>query len=81
MDFRVVDTRINKEFGKDDGDQVDIEKLDGKNDFWLWQVRMKAFLEQQGLAAALEELHAALIVAYDSVIQKKRFQRIDLVFG
>ncbi|GJU16467.1 hypothetical protein Tco_1144433 [Tanacetum coccineum] len=73
--------RINKEFGKDDGDQVDIEKLDGKNDFGLWQVRMKAFLEQQGLAAALEELPAALIVAYDSVIQKKRFQRIDLVFG
>ncbi|GJW62008.1 hypothetical protein Tco_0111343 [Tanacetum coccineum] len=28
---------INKEFGKDDGDQVDIEKFDGKNDFGLWQ--------------------------------------------
>ncbi|GJS47844.1 hypothetical protein Tco_0597965 [Tanacetum coccineum] len=33
------------------GTKFDIEKFDGKNDFALWQVRMKAFLEQQGLAA------------------------------
>ncbi|GKF76279.1 hypothetical protein Tco_0225723, partial [Tanacetum coccineum] len=46
----------------------------GINDFGLWQVRMKALLEQQGLAAALEELPAATIVAYNNVIQ-----RIDLV--
>ncbi|GJW48600.1 hypothetical protein Tco_0080246 [Tanacetum coccineum] len=36
--IQYVDTPINKEFGKDDGDQVDIEKFDGKNDFGLWQV-------------------------------------------
>ncbi|GKA51000.1 hypothetical protein Tco_0744196 [Tanacetum coccineum] len=38
------------------GTKFDIEKFDGKNDFGLWQVRMKALLEQQGLAATLEEL-------------------------
>nr|GEU88057.1 zinc finger, CCHC-type [Tanacetum cinerariifolium] len=43
----------------------DIEKFDGKNDFGLWQVRMKALLKQQGLAAALKELLAATTVAYD----------------
>ncbi|GJY12520.1 hypothetical protein Tco_0381829 [Tanacetum coccineum] len=56
------------------GTKFDIEKFDGINDFGLWQVRMKALLEQQGLAAALEELPAATIVAYNNVIQ-----RIDLV--
>ncbi|GJV28085.1 zinc finger, CCHC-type containing protein [Tanacetum coccineum] len=29
------------------GTKFDIEKFDGKNDFMLWQVRMKALLEQQ----------------------------------
>ncbi|GJS75357.1 zinc finger, CCHC-type containing protein [Tanacetum coccineum] len=43
------------------GTKFDIEKFDGKNDFGLWQVRMKAFLEQQGLAAALEESPATMI--------------------
>ncbi|GKC31762.1 hypothetical protein Tco_1039056 [Tanacetum coccineum] len=43
------------------GTKFDIEKFDGMNDFGLWQVRMKALLEQQGLAAALEELPAATI--------------------
>ncbi|GKA48946.1 zinc finger, CCHC-type containing protein [Tanacetum coccineum] len=32
------------------GTEFDIEKFDGKNNFGLWQVRMKALLEQQGLA-------------------------------
>nr|GEX05088.1 retrovirus-related Pol polyprotein from transposon TNT 1-94 [Tanacetum cinerariifolium]GEX72410.1 retrovirus-related Pol polyprotein from transposon TNT 1-94 [Tanacetum cinerariifolium] len=62
------------------GTKFDIEKFDGKNDFGLWHVRMKALLKQHGLAAALEELLAATIVAYDSVIRKKSLQRIDLVF-
>ncbi|GKC46188.1 hypothetical protein Tco_1063910 [Tanacetum coccineum] len=48
------------------GTKFDIEKFDGKNDYGLWQVRMKALLEQQGLASTLKELPAATIVAYDS---------------
>ncbi|GKB90437.1 zinc finger, CCHC-type containing protein [Tanacetum coccineum] len=46
------------------------------NDFALWQVRMKALLEQQGLAAALEESPAATILvgelaAVDTAISDK----------
>ncbi|GKG32384.1 hypothetical protein Tco_0429894, partial [Tanacetum coccineum] len=48
--------------------KFDIKKFDGKNDFALWQVRMKALLEEQGLVATLEELPIATIVAYDNVI-------------
>ncbi|GKC23515.1 hypothetical protein Tco_1025665, partial [Tanacetum coccineum] len=40
--------------------KFDIEKFDGKNDFGLWQVRMKDLLEQLGLAAAFEELRKRL---------------------
>ncbi|GJT14637.1 hypothetical protein Tco_0861679 [Tanacetum coccineum] len=43
------------------------------NDFGLWHVRMKDLLEHQGLAAALEELPIAIIVAYDNVIQEKAY--------
>ncbi|GJY47990.1 hypothetical protein Tco_0437946 [Tanacetum coccineum] len=35
------------------GTKFDIEKFDRKNDFTLWHVRMKALLEQQGLAAGV----------------------------
>ncbi|GKD10448.1 hypothetical protein Tco_1190133 [Tanacetum coccineum] len=45
------------------GTKFNIDKFDEKNDFGLWQVRMKALLEQQGLAAALEKLPASMIVA------------------
>ena len=61
--------------------KFDIEKFDGKNDFALWQVRMKALLEQQGLATALEELPAATIAAYDNVIQKKAYSTLILCLG
>ncbi|GKD51964.1 hypothetical protein Tco_1280940 [Tanacetum coccineum] len=39
------------------GTKFDIEKFDGMNDFGLWQVRMKALLEQQGLAAGGKKLY------------------------
>ncbi|GJR95057.1 hypothetical protein Tco_0267231 [Tanacetum coccineum] len=58
--------------------KFDIEKFDGKNDFALWQVRMKALLEEHGLAAALKELPAATIAAYDNVIQKKAYSALIL---
>ncbi|GJV17801.1 hypothetical protein Tco_1363124 [Tanacetum coccineum] len=60
------------------GTKLDIEKFDGNNDFRLWQIRMKALLEQQGLAAALEELLVTIIVAYDNVIQKKAYNILIL---
>ncbi|GKD46644.1 hypothetical protein Tco_1271289, partial [Tanacetum coccineum] len=61
------------------GNKFNIEKFDRKNDFGLWQVRMKALLEQQGLSAALEELPAATIAAYDNVIQKKAFSDLAAI--
>ncbi|GJS65125.1 hypothetical protein Tco_0679689 [Tanacetum coccineum] len=77
-----ISTRVlvNRFYGRQ-GTKFDIEKFDGTNDFGLWQVRMKALLEQQGLAAALEELPAATIVAYDSVIQKKAYSALILCLG
>nr|GEY58076.1 zinc finger, CCHC-type [Tanacetum cinerariifolium] len=42
---------------------------------------MKALLEQQGLAAALDELPTTTIVAYDNVIQKKVFSALILYLG
>ncbi|GJU17302.1 hypothetical protein Tco_1145268 [Tanacetum coccineum] len=63
------------------GTKFDIEKFDGNNDFTLWHVRMKALLEQHGLAAALKELPAAIIAAYDNVIQKKAFSALILCLG
>ncbi|GJX52204.1 hypothetical protein Tco_0280573 [Tanacetum coccineum] len=74
---RAVSSGLNK----DDRTKFDIEKFNEKNDFRLWQVRMKALLEQQGLAAALEELHAATIVAYNNVIQKKAYDSLILRLG
>ncbi|GJX99561.1 hypothetical protein Tco_0356580 [Tanacetum coccineum] len=47
----------------------------------LGDVRMKALLEQHGLAAALEELPAATIAAYDYVIQEKAFSALILCLG
>ncbi|GKB97174.1 hypothetical protein Tco_0983311 [Tanacetum coccineum] len=63
------------------GTKFDIEKFDEKNDFALWHVRMKTLLEQQGLAATLEELPATTIAAYDNVIQKKAFSALILCLG
>ncbi|GKC63397.1 hypothetical protein Tco_1095995 [Tanacetum coccineum] len=47
----------------------------------LDKVRIKALLEQQGLAAALKELPDATIVAYDNVIQKKAYNSLILCLG
>ncbi|GKC01460.1 hypothetical protein Tco_0987596 [Tanacetum coccineum] len=55
------------------GTKFDIEKIDRKNDFAVWQVRMKALLKQQGLAAALKELPTATTAAYG----KSKSKRID----
>ncbi|GKB55330.1 hypothetical protein Tco_0906083 [Tanacetum coccineum] len=63
------------------GIKYDIEKFDGKINFGLWQVRMKALLEQQGLAIALKELPAATIVAYNNIIQRKAYNALILCLG
>ncbi|GKF06869.1 hypothetical protein Tco_0037537 [Tanacetum coccineum] len=45
------------------GTEFDIEKFDRKNDFRLWQVRMKALLEQQGLATGGDTLKLEDVLA------------------
>ena len=35
--------------------RFDLEKFNGDNDFYLWSLKMRAILIQQGLDAALEE--------------------------
>ncbi|GJS86161.1 hypothetical protein Tco_0752702 [Tanacetum coccineum] len=57
--------------------KFDIKKFDVKNDFGLWQVKMKALLEQHGLAAALEELLAATIASFE----KNAFSILILCLG
>nr|GEV29394.1 retrovirus-related Pol polyprotein from transposon TNT 1-94 [Tanacetum cinerariifolium] len=76
--LRFLDFRVVEGLDKNDGTKFDIEKFDGTNDFALWKVKMKTLLEQQRLAAALEELPASTIVAYDNVIQKKAFSALIL---
>ena len=36
--------------------RFDIEKFDGKNDFELWKIKMRALMVQLGCDAALETL-------------------------
>ena len=35
--------------------RFDLEKFNGDNDFYLWSLKMRAILSQQGLDAALED--------------------------
>ncbi|GJZ82922.1 hypothetical protein Tco_0648095 [Tanacetum coccineum] len=57
------------------GTKFDIEKFDGMNDFRLWQVRMKALLEQQGLAAGGVTLQP-IIYGYDVGLRKIGLQNM-----
>ena len=57
----------------------DIEKFDGKIDFNLWQVRMKALLVQKGLSKALDEaLLATLEESQKTEIMEKGHSTIQL---
>ena len=56
-----------------------IEKFDGRNDFNLWQVRMKALLVQEGLSKALDEaLLATLEEPQKTEIMEKGHSIIQL---
>jgi hypothetical protein len=56
-----------------------IERFDGRIDFNLWQVRMKALLVQQGLSKALDEaLLATLIEPQKTEIMEKAHSTIQL---
>ncbi|GKA82952.1 hypothetical protein Tco_0789700 [Tanacetum coccineum] len=42
--------------------RFDIEKFDGKNDFGLWKIKMRALMVQQGCDVALKTLHVDMEV-------------------
>ncbi|GJQ91236.1 hypothetical protein Tco_0002375 [Tanacetum coccineum] len=65
------------------GTEFDIEKFDKKNDFGLWQVRIKALLEQQGLAAGGDTTRSTYLVNRSplSVIGFKKHRDMLGFFG
>ncbi|GKD78285.1 zinc finger, CCHC-type containing protein [Tanacetum coccineum] len=58
--------------------EFDMAKFDGKNDFGLWQVRMKAFPEQQGLTAALK---GGVTCSYECDSQSKHIDEFHKLVG
>ena len=48
--------------------RVDLEKFNGDNDFYLWSLKMRAVLIQQGLDSALDDDE-------DPMVKKKKGKR------
>ncbi|GJQ93882.1 hypothetical protein Tco_0005021 [Tanacetum coccineum] len=61
--------------------RFDIEKFDGKNEFGLWQINMRALMVQQGCNAALETLPADLEAGKKAALMKKAYQLLDFMLG
>ncbi|GJR01837.1 zinc finger, CCHC-type containing protein [Tanacetum coccineum] len=61
--------------------RFDIEKFDGKNDFGLWQIKMRALMIQQGCDAALETLPADMEAGEKTVLMKKAYGTLILCLG
>ncbi|GJW76286.1 hypothetical protein Tco_0137968, partial [Tanacetum coccineum] len=54
--------------------RFDIVKFDGKNDFGLWQIKMRALMVQQGCDAALETLSADMKAGEKAAMMKKAYR-------
>nr|GEV32987.1 retrovirus-related Pol polyprotein from transposon TNT 1-94 [Tanacetum cinerariifolium] len=61
--------------------RFDIEKFDGKNDFGLWKIKMRALIVQQGCDAALETLPADMEAGEKAVLMKKAYSTLILYLG
>ncbi|GKA30357.1 hypothetical protein Tco_0716662, partial [Tanacetum coccineum] len=61
--------------------RFDIEKFDGKNDFGLWQIKMRALMVQQGCDAALETLSADMEAGEKAALMKKAYSTLILCLG
>ncbi|GJS31642.1 hypothetical protein Tco_0492262 [Tanacetum coccineum] len=61
--------------------RFDIEKFDGKNDFGLWQIKMRALMVQQGCDAALETLPADMKIGEKTALMKKAYSTLILCLG
>ncbi|GKF60283.1 hypothetical protein Tco_0177069, partial [Tanacetum coccineum] len=51
--------------------RFDIEKFDGKNDFGLWKIKMRALMVQQRCDAALETLPTDMKAGEKTALIKK----------
>ncbi|GJW43209.1 hypothetical protein Tco_0072008 [Tanacetum coccineum] len=54
--------------------RFDIEKFDGKNDFGLWQIKMRTLMVQQGCDVALETLPADMEAGEKAALMKKAYR-------
>ncbi|GJW85091.1 zinc finger, CCHC-type containing protein [Tanacetum coccineum] len=61
--------------------RFDIEKFDGKNDFGLWQIKMRALMVQLGCDAALETLPADMEAGEKAALMKKAYSCLILCLG
>ncbi|GJS54924.1 zinc finger, CCHC-type containing protein [Tanacetum coccineum] len=61
--------------------RFDIEKFDGKNDFGLWQIKMRALMVQRGCDAALETLPADMEAGEKDALMKKVYSCLILCLG
>ncbi|GKE18268.1 hypothetical protein Tco_1425845, partial [Tanacetum coccineum] len=53
--------------------RFDIKKFDGKNDFGLWKIKMRALMVQQGCDAALETLPRNMEAGEMAALMKKAY--------
>ncbi|GJS21006.1 zinc finger, CCHC-type containing protein, partial [Tanacetum coccineum] len=58
--------------------RFDIKKFDGKNDFGLWQIKMRALMIQQECDAALETLPADMEAGENIALMKKTYSTLIL---
>ena len=61
--------------------RFDIEKFDRKNDFGLWQIKMRALMVQLGCDAALETLPADMEAGEKAALMKKAYSTLILCLG
>ncbi|GJS07958.1 hypothetical protein Tco_0364754 [Tanacetum coccineum] len=61
--------------------RFDIKKFDGKNDFGLWQIKMRALMVQQGCDAALETLPVDMEAGEKAALMKKACSTLILCLG
>lgn len=64
--------------------KLDIEKFDGKNDFNLWQLKMRALLVHQGIVDALKgepDLPTTMLDKEKKEVMEKAHSAIILSLG
>ncbi|GJW02171.1 hypothetical protein Tco_1561027 [Tanacetum coccineum] len=61
--------------------RFDIEKFDGKNDFGLWKIKMRALMVQQGCDATLETLPVDMEAGEKAALMKKAYNTLIVCLG